>query len=194
MVGMFQRLMIALFLTGISVTSIAQEEVKLLPEKSSITIAGTSTVHDWEEQVKEFNVNFTLDLNDNKVTGIHNVGVVCQSASIVSDYTIMTSKTHNALRVEQHPEIVFDMITIEKLITNDHKFSGVLTGNLNMAGFTKRIRVEFTGSNGGNTITIKGSKQINMADFNIKPPTAMMGVLKTGEEVIVSFVLQFQLS
>jgi len=185
---------IPLILMGISVTAIAQETAKLLPEKSSITISGTSTLHDWEEEVQNFNVNLTLDFQNNKITEIHNVDVVCQSTSITSDYDIMTNKTHNALRAEQHPEITFDMINIEKLTVQDHNFSGVLTGNLNMAGVTRRIRVEFSGSNGGNIISIKGSKQINMSDFNIEPPTAIMGTLKTGEQVVVSFNLKFLVS
>jgi hypothetical protein len=41
---------------------------------------------------------------------------------------------------------------------------------------------------------VKGTKQINMTDFNIKPPTAMMGTLKTANEVTVSFDLNFQVS
>lgn len=186
--------MIPLILMGISGITTAQEKAKLLPEKSSITISGTSTLHDWEEKVQNFNVNLTLDFHDNKITEIHNVDLVCQSTSITSDYDIMTNKTHNALRAEQHPEITFDMITIEKLTFQDHNFSGVLTGNLSMAGVTKRIRVEFNGSNGGNIITIKGSKQIRMSDFNIEPPTAIMGTIKTGETVIVSFDLKFLVS
>ena len=187
-------LALALFLLGIPGAIQAQEVAKLLPDKSSITISGTSTVHDWEEQVGKFNVNLTLDFQDNKVTNIRNVDMIVHSASIESDYSLMTSKTLDALRAEKHPKIVFDMISIEKLTTLDHKFSGVLTGNLSMAGVTRRVRVEFTGSNGGNIITIKGSKEINMADFNIRPPTAMLGALKTGENVVVSFVLHFQVS
>ena len=194
MIRMKLIVVIPLILMGISVTAIAQETAKLLPEKSSITISGTSTLHDWEEEVQNFNVNLTLDFQNNKITEIHNVDVVCQSTSITSDYDIMTNKTHNALRAEQHPEITFDMINIEKLTVQDHNFSGVLTGNLNMAGVTRRIRVEFSGSNGGNIISIKGSKQINMSDFNIEPPTAIMGTLKTGEKVVVSFNLKFLVS
>ncbi len=194
MIRIVKTLAIALVLALISGAGIAQQVAKLLPEKSSITISGTSTVHDWEEEVKTFNVNLTLDFQDNKIKEIHNVDLICNSSSIVSDYSLMTSKTLNALQAEKHPEIVFNMITIEKLTTQDHNFSGVLTGNLSMAGVTKRVRVEFTGSNGSNIITIKGSKQINMADFNIDPPTAMLGALKTGENVVISFTLQFQIS
>ena len=186
--------MIPLILMGISYTAIAQKTAKLIPEKSSITISGTSTLHDWEEQVQNFNVDLTVDFQDNKITRIDNVDLVCRSSSITSDYNLMTSKTLDALRAEQHPEITFDMISIEKLTVQDHNFSGVLTGNLSMAGVTRRIQVEFTGSNGGNIITIKGSKQIDMPDFNIEPPTAIMGTLKTGEIVVVSFNLKFLLS
>jgi hypothetical protein len=41
----------------------------------------------------------------------------------------------------------------------------------------------------GNRIQIKGSKKVKMTDFNISPPTAMLGTLKTGDEVTISFTL-----
>jgi hypothetical protein len=59
---------------------------------------------------------------------------------------------------------------------------------------TKRIQLTFAGTHTGNKITIKGSKELNMNDFKIKPPTAMMGTLKTGEQITVSFQLNFQVS
>jgi hypothetical protein len=61
-----------------------------------------------------------------------------------------------------------------------------------MAGTTKLINVAFEGQISNNRVIIKGSKDINMNDFKIKPPTAMLGTLKTGETVVISFLLQFQ--
>ena len=35
--------------------------------------------------------------------------------------------------------------------------------------------------------TVKGRLPIQLKEYNIKPPTAMMGAIKTGEEVMVVF-------
>jgi hypothetical protein len=38
-------------------------------------------------------------------------------------------------------------------------------------------------------VQIIGSRKLNMKDFNMVPPTAMMGTIKVGEEVTVNFNL-----
>jgi len=172
----------------------AQQGVALLQNKSSIKIQGTSSLHDWEEDVQEFDVNLKLVMTDNKVSDIRDVSVVMKSASIESGNSIMNSKTHSALKADQHPEIEFKLITVDNLIKQGHNFTGVVTGDLTIAGKTKRIKLDFQGSNGGKIITIKGSKEFKMSEFNIDPPTALMGTLKTADEITISFNLQFLLS
>jgi hypothetical protein len=63
-----------------------------------------------------------------------------------------------------------------------------------LAGVTKRISVPFTGVQAGDKVSINGSKELKMSEFNIKPPTAMLGTLKTGDQVTVAFQLNFQVS
>lgn len=61
-------------------------------------------------------------------------------------------------------------------------------GNLNVAGTTKSIDLVVKGEllpNGA--ILFEGMKALKMTDFNVKPPTALLGVLKTGNEVFISF-------
>ena len=100
----------------------------------------------------------------------------------------------DALQTDKYPEIVFTMASIDKLTSVNGKFSGVLTGDLTLAGVTKRISIAFTGHHENNRIKITATKDININDFKIKPPTAMMGALKTGENVLISFQLQFSVS
>jgi len=170
-----------------------QQNVKFLPSDSKITIKGTSNLHDWEETVGKFNVNLSVQNTNIEITRIDHVHLVCKTSSISSDYTIMTNKTMEALKTDKYPEIVFSMETTDKLAMTNGKLSGILSGYLNLAGTSKRINVAFEGSVNNNRIVITGSKEINMIDFKIKPPTAMMGALKTGETVVVSFLLHFQI-
>jgi len=169
-----------------------QQTLKLIPSESRIIIKGTSNLHDWEENVEKFNVNVSMKMLNNEIQGIHYVHVTCKSSSIVSDHDIMTNKTLEALRTDKYPEIVFTMESVEKLVSVYGKASGILSGNLTMAGTTTRINIAFEGNISNNRVVITGSKDINMNDFKIKPPTAMLGTLKTGETVVISFHLQFQ--
>jgi len=192
---MFLRIIILLvLLTNGIVSAISQQSVRFLPTDSRIIITGTSNLHDWEEKVEQFDVALVMKFEKNEILGIDHVHFSCKSGSISSDNSIMTNKTMDALQTDKYPEIVFTMASIDKLTSVNGKFSGVLTGDLTLAGVTKRISIAFTGHHENNRIKITATKDININDFKIKPPTAMMGALKTGENVLISFQLQFSVS
>lgn len=188
----FKNLIMVVFITTAWPGVYSQQALKMLANGSNMTIKGTSSMHDWEEKVEKFDVQLEMKFSNKEIAGIDKVTVICQSASITSENSLMTSKTHDALLVEKHPEIKFSMMLVEKLTSVNGKFSGILTGDLKLAGITKRINIPFTGHNGNDKIIISGSKDINMKDYLIKPPTALLGTLKTGETVTLSFMLQFQ--
>jgi polyisoprenoid-binding protein YceI len=178
-------------LTNLILSAFTQESLRLLPADSRIIITGTSNLHDWEETVGQFEVALVMKFEKNEILGIDRVHFSCKSASISSDNSIMTNKTMDALRTDKYPEIVFTMVSLDKLTSTYGKFSGVLTGDLDLAGVKKRISIAFSGHYENHRIKITAARDINLNDFNIKPPTAMMGALKTGENVVISFQLQF---
>ena len=62
------------------------------------------------------------------------------------------------------------------------------SGYLTIAGATNKIDMYVqgkVGSDGG--VTFSGAKKIKMTDYKIKPPTALMGTLTTGDEVEIVF-------
>jgi polyisoprenoid-binding protein YceI len=186
---------ITLFLLCLSVCSAAifsQQAVSLIPASSTMTIQGTSSLHDWEEKVDKFEVNLSLKLKEKEVASIDKVSFVCKAASISSENSTMTNKTLEALKAEKFPEITFKLVSIDKLTSQGGTFSGTASGDISLAGVTKRISISFSGSNANNKITLKGSKTVSLKDYNIKPPTAMLGTLKTGDQVTISFNLLFQ--
>lgn len=186
---------ITLFLLCLSANTaviFSQQAVSLIPASSTMIIQGTSSMHDWEEKVDKFEVHLTLKLKDKEIASIEKANFVCKAASISSESSIMTNKTLEALKAEKFPEITFKLVSVDKLTSQGGTFSGTASGDITLAGVTKRISVSFTGTNANNKITLKGSKIVSLKDYNIKPPTAMLGTLKTGDQVTISFNLQFQ--
>ena len=186
-------LSVAFFLTTALPALQAQPSINMMAKESAVIIRGTSSLHDWEEKVEKFNVNLDLKFMNTEIADIEKAYFVCSSASITSDYSLMTSKTHDALNAEKYPRIIFNMVSVDNFTSSNGKFSGTLTGDLQLAGITKRISIPFTGHNGNERIVFSGTKDLNMLDFNIKPPTAMLGTLKTGDKISIDFVLQFQI-
>ncbi len=157
-----------------------------------MTIQGTSSLHDWEEKVDQFEVNLSVKTRDKEITSIDRANFVCKAKSISSESSMMTNKTLEALKAKDYPDISFKLVSVDKLSSQEGNFSGTISGDITLAGVTKRISISFTGSNANNRIALKGSKMVSLKDYSIKPPTAMMGTLKTGDQVTISFNLLFQ--
>jgi hypothetical protein len=65
-----------------------------------------------------------------------------------------------------------------------------VTGNLTAAGFTKEINVplEVQKLESGQ-LKVIGSYPLDMVEYEIEPPSAMFGQLKTGKDVTIDFEL-----
>jgi len=170
-----------------------QKVAMLIPSESKVTISGTSNLHEWEEKVKTFDVTMLFQPQGADITSISKVSFVSKSVSVVSENSIMTGKTHDALQVEKHPDIVFRSSEASILDLQGNNLKGSVSGDLILNGVTKRIVISFTGVLSGDKMEISGTQLLNMTDFGIKPPTAMFGTLKTGDKVEVTFLLKFRL-
>ena len=160
--------------------------------KSSIEIEGTSTLHDWEMDADNFSCSMDVSLNSGEISDIQKVVLNVRSKSITSDNSIMNSKTEKAIKADKYPDIDYKMVSLNGLDKTGDKYNGHIWGNLTIAGVTKYVKIDFNADviENGN-IKVTGSKKINMTDFDVSPPTAMMGSLKTGEDITISFDLYF---
>lgn len=155
-----------------------QSQLNLNKEKSSIMIYGTSSVHDWESEAKQYTITGTKDDQS-----IKNLKVTIKTESIKSGKSIMDDKTYDALLKDKYPNIIFQA---GELKIAGSKVSG--TGKLTLAGKSKSVAINGKViSNSNNQIQIEGSNKVNMTEYGIEPPTAMFGSLVTGEEVTIKY-------
>lgn len=154
-------------------------------EQSKVTIQGTSTVHDWESVVEEFSVNTKIASTEEGSIDITSFSFTAQVKSIESGKRIMDRKTMGALNEKDHPQITFTLSGIESVSADSITASGLLT----IAGKEQPIKVSAGHSMNNDVLQLTGAKAILMSDFGIDPPTAMMGTMKTGDEVTIDFKL-----
>ena len=166
----------------------------LIKDQSSVTISGTSSLHDWHEKVNDFTTTLVITAKDGMDCAIEKVIFVSKSASISSDNSIMTDKTLAAIQAKKYPEITFSSNAPMPIPAHDGDFSATVIGVLNLNGVTKTLSIPVKGVYAGGKISVTGSHSIKLSDYSIKPPTAMLGTLKTGDEVTVHFDLKFQIS
>jgi len=188
---LFTTWLAAIMTVSFPLASISQVKAKLILPESKVSVRGTSSMHDWEVGVEDYEVEFSFRNAGNGKMSINNIKAVFSGASVTSDNKIMTGKAKDALMVREHPEIVFDSEGVENVTINDGKISGNLKGELSLRGVTKSIDISFSGNISGDRIIISGSEEVNMADYGMKPPTALLGTLKTGEKVTVELRLSF---
>ncbi len=157
-------------------------------KSSKMTIAGTSSMHDWESTVGKTTITGLLNLDNGIVAKSGDFEVKIAVKSIKSPKgKIMDNKTYDALKAEEHPNIRFALGNLTYKSTNDKSGQITATGSLTIAGVTRNETLTMTATQAGNELTIKGSKKLKMTDFKISPPTALLGAMKTGDEVTIHF-------
>lgn len=159
---------------------------------SKIVISGTSTIHDWDMNLTDFRSNFRLVPGDNnEVTEISDVVFSCRVKNLDSENSLMNKKTYEALRADESPEIKFVGSSVTGLVSEGENISGTAKGKLTIAGVTNEVSFPFTGTYKDGKLTIDGSAATTLHSFNIDPPTAMLGSLKTGDNIKISFNLNY---
>jgi hypothetical protein len=185
---------ISLLLAGTTVNQKSQS-FELSKEKTSVLVTGTSTLHNWKMDLKIFDCNANFIMKNSRLTSIDKVAFICKTTDLKSDYSLMDKKTYSALKSGTFPEIKFNGISSMEIPAYNNKFTDNLRGNLFIAGKSITVSIPINGTlssiNGINIIDISGETDLKLSDFNIVPPTAMLGALKTGNGITVSFSMQF---
>jgi len=161
--------------------------------EGEIVVKGTSSLHDWNMTLKDLDCDVSLSNDDLLIKSIEKVFFTCKASAIKSDNKIMDRKAYDALKADISPEIKFVAGKATDLVASDKKFSGKLAGRLTVAGESRDITVPFEGTISDNyLINVKGKADMKMSDFSIAPPTALLGTLKTGDEITISFSLNLR--
>lgn len=180
----------AIFILVLMTVTGLQAQSPYYLKASKLTVSGTSSLHDWVSDVTSLEWSGDILIKDGKIDEIKNVQAKILVTSIKSTKgRIMDSKTYDAFDADKNPHITYKLAQA-KIEDTGTEFTISTTGALTMAGATKSIDMTLKAkllSNGD--IQLRGSKKLNMRDYKMEPPTAMMGTIKVGEEVTIDFDL-----
>lgn len=156
---------------------------------SDIVIYGTSNLHDWEMVVKEVKSQQNILFSGGQLI-IRNVDLTVPVQRIESGNSIMDGKAREALKGSTYPSIRFTAGSTTIPVSNN-TFGGIIRGRLEIAGVSKEVEIPVNGFvKAEKELMLKGEYVIDMTGYNVKPPTAVFGTLKTGKEVKVSFTFE----
>ena len=106
------------------------------------------------------------------------------AAQLTSPKEGLDKNMHKALKVQEHPDITFRLAALEPGAN-----AGTLKarGSLRITGVERDVVLDLTTERHEGTLRVKGKLDLLMTDYGIKPPTAMLGMLKTDPKVTVTF-------
>jgi polyisoprenoid-binding protein YceI len=156
---------------------------------SFVRIEGTSSLHDWKMEGTTINGNVTAPPIEQwtNATPPSEASVSIPVASIKSEHAKMDKLMAEALKAGANPMIRYEL-TNAALSQPGAAFVLNTRGKLTIAGVARDVAMQIAGTRDSNgTYTLTGQLPIRMSDYGIKPPTAMMGTIKTGNDVKVTF-------
>ena len=147
---------------------------------SMIRVEGTSTLHDWK--MEGASIDGQID------TTRPNATVTIPVASIKSSHTKMDKLMTEALKAKDHPEIRYELVEATGIPANAATFTTKTRGKLTIAGVTREIAMDVQAArNTDGRYILTGTAPVKMTAFGIKPPVAMMGTIRTADDVKVTF-------
>jgi polyisoprenoid-binding protein YceI len=168
----------------------AEDTYNIVPAMSSMKILGTSSLHDWHMNAETIISNAKVANNTEIQSSVFRVPTNTIKSS---EGSMMDKIAYKSLKIKDYPEIAFNILSDKINITNKTGFEGTITGNLMIAGITKLISIPVTVTYlVNNMVKIAGNVPLTMTEFGIKPPTAMLGMIKSGDVIHVAFVLIFK--
>lgn len=172
-----------------STTALGAQSAKVaLASTSSITVEGTSNVHAWHLTTRTFTSSIEMAAPVSAGSTVEAVTLSIPVTSLKSGKGGLDKNTYKALNAEQHPTITF-RLTSYAAEPKAGAFEAKVGGLLKVNGVEKDVVLLATISGEPDALRAVGTTKFNMTDFGVKPVTALMGTIRTGNEVTIKFDL-----
>lgn len=171
----------------------ARAQAPLSLSSASVTIAGTSNIHDYSATTKDVRLvrlNIAAGVTGAAVlanpAAVEAFEIAIKAAALRSERDGLDKNMHKALKATEFPDIVFRLARLE-----GQGAALKATGTLKIAGVEKDVTFDLKAVSSASTLTFSGQVPLVMTDFGIAPPKALMGALKTDPKVTVKFETVF---
>jgi polyisoprenoid-binding protein YceI len=167
----------------------------VLQPKSRIWANGTSNVKNFECTAAQINVT----VETNRPNAVHavtigdkavgKVDLTVPVATMDCNNSTMNDHMKDALKAGDHPVIEFALESYA-LVNAGDSVAITLHGTLTVGGTTKPVTIAAEAKDvGGGVLRVAGEYAMHMKEFDLKPPSLMMGMMKVAEAVTVHFDL-----
>jgi polyisoprenoid-binding protein YceI len=183
----------AILLAAAAMSTATAQTAPLAMDTARVTIAGTSNIHNysaWTDTVRVTRVKLAAPMAPAafwdeivKPGALEGFEVSIPAATLTSPKAGLDKNMHKALKVDTHPDITFRLARLERATTG----ALMAIGTLRIAGVEREVALALKTERRDATLVVKGELPLLMTDYGIKPPIAMLGMLKTDPKVTVTF-------
>ena len=161
-------------------------------EGGTYTVEGTSTLHDWTMKSTSASGTANIDMENGKINQIQALTVNIPATSLKSGKGAMDNIAYDALKSKENKYIKFVLTEVREIKYSGNVAYVTAVGNLTIAGVTKTVVLNVTGKTSGNDVSFDGKASFKMSYFNIDPPTAAFGTIKTGDKITINFNVNYK--
>ncbi len=183
-----KKLIGIVFITFLSsIVGFSQEIYKNISDYK-VTIEGTSTIHDWEVVAEKVNATGEVVISNNKVQDVKSFQVIIPVESLESGKSSMNEKIFEALKREKHPNIIYNLKEVKSITSS----TITAVGNLSISGTTREVELTVNYKLVNNTLQLSGQYVTKMTTFNVEPPTAVFGTIKSGDLINIKYSINLK--
>jgi polyisoprenoid-binding protein YceI len=191
MIGLWHPVALVAALAVFPGRATAQLPTMVVRPESRLILAGTSNINRWACQSGQFErvTNGEREPMTRVSLPLHKVTIAVPVRSLACGHPRMNADLREALRAGVHPDITFTLheYRIDSLAGGNATFAAVAIGELVVAGQPRRVDIPVrayrtaAGFHGSGTLTLR------MTDFGVKPPVALLGLIRARNEITVTF-------
>ena len=195
----FRQALVCMVFCMIAFSSIlhSQTTYKINDSKDiDMKLSGTSTLHKWAMDAKTFSGEAQFGFktgSDDQLASIKSLNFSLEVQNLKSGEKGLDKNAYKALKTGKYKDIFYKLISATVSPESDNKYLVKTNGSLTIAGVTKEVTMDvYCVVNKDGSITCNGSKKLKMTDYQVKPPTFMLGAMKTGDAITLDFVLVYK--
>lgn len=163
-------------------------------ESSTLSVIGTSTLHDWKIKADTIGGGAVLVMDEEGLKGITSLNIIVLISSMHSGLDPMDVHMRKALTANQSNSIEFQLTKTNKLTLNTiGGYTVQAEGKISIIKNVKVVNIQATMEpieNGA--IRFFGETMIDMTDYSVELPQAEMGSIIAEKDVKIVFDVVFK--
>lgn len=169
-----------------------------LRDSSTLSLGGTSTLHDFT--CRTHTIQAMVEVDPDFLTAplqtvshpMNHVEVTIPVDSLKCGDGKMDSNMYGTLRAQEFPTItyVLQSYDVDSVSRAADSLMAHTRGTLTISGQARPVTMDVRISRDTNGVShARGSLDLKMSDFGIKPPTFFFGTLRVGDRIVINFDL-----